>query len=412
MDNLFGDLGPLTDAALIAISIIGLSLHAKWSRRATSLGPTLLTTLGIFFCFAGIAWGLRDFDPSDVKGSVPHLLQGIKTSFWASVFGIGWALTIKIRVLLAGDASLPEDGSSAGATVDDLAEHLHRLNRSIAGDDDSTLLSQMKLLRSDSKDRLDRLNTSFERFAEKMAEANSKALIQALSEVIRDFNTKLTEQFGENFKNLNAAVEKLVVWQVQYEKQLNVLIEQETTTRKSMTEASLRYADLVNKASVFTTTAESLQSLVSATKEQTERLGASLRSLAELVNKAATGLPQIETKILEMTKQIGQGVKSSQDTLGAVLKTASQSIQGYNQELTTLLKTTIETANRDLSSHIRQAAEETKKHVVTLDKALEEELTKSIETLGRQLGALSQKFVQDYTPLTTRLQQLVAAVRT
>ena len=69
---------------------------------------------------------------------------------------------------------------------------------------------------------------------------------------MRDFNAKLNDQFGENFRHLNAGVEKLVIWQRQYEQQLNALIEQETLTRKSMTEASRRYADLVNKSTVFT----------------------------------------------------------------------------------------------------------------------------------------------------------------
>jgi len=41
-----------------------------------------------------------------------------------------------------------------------------------------------------------------------MAENNSKALIEALQEVIRDFNAKINEQFGENFKQLNEAVGK------------------------------------------------------------------------------------------------------------------------------------------------------------------------------------------------------------
>jgi hypothetical protein len=45
--------------------------------------------------------------------------------------------------------------------------------------------------------------------------------------------------------------------------------------------------------------------------------------------------------------------------------------------------------------------------VVTLDKGLQEELTKSLETLGRQLASLSEKFVSDYTPLTDRLREVV-----
>jgi DNA anti-recombination protein RmuC len=311
--------------------------------------------------------------------------------------------------MVLGGPALTALGKASGATIDDLAEQLNRLNRSIAGTEDSTLLSQVKLLRTDSNDRLDRLNHSFDRFAEKMAEANSKALIQALSEVIKDFNEKLNEQFGENFKQLNAAVEKLVIWQVQYKDSLDGLIVQETSTRKSMTEASLRYADLVNRSTVFTTTAESLERLLTATTAQSERLNASLRSLAELVTVAATGLPQIEVKIVEMTNQIAQGVRANQDTLGAVLKTSAQSVQTHSQELTTMLRTTLETANKELNSHIRQATEDSKKQIVALDKALEEELTKSIETLGRQLTALSQQFVKDYTPLTLKLQQLVRA---
>ena len=318
MVNIFGSLGVFTQAAIVCISLIGIALHLRWTRKSASLGPTLLTTLGIFFCFAGIAWGLLDFDPADVKGSVPHLLRGIRTSFWASVFGIGWALTIKMRVLLLG--SPPLANTTSGATVDDLAEQLSRLNRSVAGADDSTLLGQLKLLRSDANERLDRMNQSSERYAERMAEVNAKALMEALSIVIRDFNSKLNDQFGQNFQNLNAAVEKLVVWQRQYEQQLNALIEQETLTRKSMTESSLRYADLVNKSTVFTTTAESLRDLLIANEARSQQLYSSLWSLGELASTAAKSLPRLEERILEMTRQVEDGERANQKRSGAVVE--------------------------------------------------------------------------------------------
>jgi hypothetical protein len=201
MLHIFGSLGAFTQAAIVCISLIGIALHIRWTRRSASLGPTLLTTLGIFFCFSGIAWGLLGFDPVDVKGSVPQLLRGIRTAFWASVFGIGWALTIKMRTLLLGNPPLAKSGTRAGATVDDLAEQLSLLNRSIAGSDESTLISQLKFLGTGTHERLDRLNQSSERYAETMAEANAKALIEALSVVIRDFNTKLNDQFGQNFQD-------------------------------------------------------------------------------------------------------------------------------------------------------------------------------------------------------------------
>jgi len=407
MDKILAHLDAKTWTLIAIISVTGLLFHIRWSRQATTLGPTLLTTLGILFCFVGIALGLLDFDPNDVKASVPALLNGIRMSFWASVAGISWAVTIKVRRLLAGEPAYASSEGASGATVDDLAEGLRRLNAAIAGEEDSTLLSQLKLIRSDGNDRLDRLQKSFERFAQTMAEANSKALIAALSEVIRDFNQKLTEQFGENFKQLNAAVEMLVIWQVQYKEQLSDLIQQESITRKSMTEASLRYAELVNKSGVFSSVAESLGQLLSALNQQRDQLESSLRSLGELIVKASTGLPDIERKIVEMTQQIEAGVRGHQDVLGATLKTTAQSIQANNQQLTSVLSTTIANANKELNSHIKQAAEDTKKSVVALDKALEAELTKALESLGQQLAALSQKFVADYTPLTAQLQRVV-----
>jgi hypothetical protein len=309
MLQIVGTLGVFTQGAIACISLIGLALHVRWGPRSASLGPTLLTTLGIFFCFSGIAWGLLDFDPSDIKASVPRLLGGIRTSFWASVFGIGWALTIKLRVLLLGSPSAARGAvaGAQGATVDDLAEHLGQLNRSISGTDESTLLAQVRSLRAEANQGLERLNQSLERYTEGVAEANAEALVGALSEVVRDFNAKISDRLGDSFLQLNAAVEKLLVWQKQYEQQLNALIEQETMTRKTMTEASRRYGDLVNKSTVFTTTAESLRDLLVANEARSQQLYSSLWSLSEVVTTAAAQIPRLEGKILEMTRQIERG---------------------------------------------------------------------------------------------------------
>ena len=291
MIDIFASLGIYTQSAIVCISLLGVLLHVHWTRKSTALGPTLLTTFGIFFCFAGIAWGLLAFNPGDIKGSVPQLLRGIRTSFWASVFGIGWALTIKLRVLLLGGPSLVQGGKLTGATIDDLATQLSLLNQSLAGADESSLLSQVMLLRMEARERLDRLNHTYERFAEKTAEANTKALIQSLAQVIKDFNGELNDQFGENFLDLNAAVGKLLVWQQQYEQQLNALIEQETLTRKSMTESALRFAELVNKSSVFTTTAESLRDLLVANNAHSQHLYSTLWSLGEMATTVAPSTP-------------------------------------------------------------------------------------------------------------------------
>ena len=101
---------------------------------------------------------------------------------------------------------------------------LNAVKTAIAGDGDDSLVTQIQKLRTTNRDLQTQVNDSvtagfksltkeFQYFAEKMAENNSKALIEALREVITDFNAKINEQFGDNFKQLNEAVAALLTWQ-------------------------------------------------------------------------------------------------------------------------------------------------------------------------------------------------------
>jgi ABC-type transporter Mla subunit MlaD len=78
------------------------------------------------------------------------------------------------------------------------------------------------------------------------------------------------------------------------------------------------------------------------------------------------------------------------------------SIQSVNQDFTGI--------NQTFNKQLNELANKTKDQVTVLDRALSEELQKSLESLGRQLAALSEKFVADYGPLTDKLRLLVASV--
>src|SRR5260221_2360251 len=224
--------------------------NIRFSSKTVAYGPTILTTMGIFATFFGIATGLLRFDVSNVQGSVPALIDGVKTAFWASVFGVGFAILIKLRAYFVGVPAL--SGSDPhGATIDDLARLLGSLHTSLVGSDESTVISQLKLSRQDSNDRLDSLKRSQQEFMEKMAENNSKALIEALKEVIKDFNAKINEQFGDNFKQLNLAVGQILEWQDRYRKQMTEMIEQQKLTTTSMATATNRYSQVLGQTKQF-----------------------------------------------------------------------------------------------------------------------------------------------------------------
>ena len=71
-------------------------------------------------------------------------------------------------------------------------------------------------MRSDTNDRLDALKAAQLQALQELSKMGSQALVEALRDVIKDFNAKITEQFGDNFKALNEGIGKLLIWQERY----------------------------------------------------------------------------------------------------------------------------------------------------------------------------------------------------
>lgn len=107
-----------------------------------------IVSLGVLGTFVGIAIGLFHFDVTDIKSSMPQLLEGLKTAFITSGVGIFFSI----------------------------------------------LLSIFKPLKNNSKSET----------------------LEALELIVTEFNHNLTEQFGDNFKQLNEAVKNMIVWQEGY----------------------------------------------------------------------------------------------------------------------------------------------------------------------------------------------------
>lgn len=404
MDGIFTALPPLTWAFILAIIITTFLFHVRYNSVILNYGPIVLTMMGILGCFIGIALGLFHFDTNHLEQSVPDLLTGIKTSFWASIAGIFGALTIKFHYLLREASKSEPVIADQDATIGDLAGLLRLLQRSLAGEEDSTLLSQVKLLRQESRDGITGLKSSLDNYMEKMAGNNSKALIEALREVIRDFNAKINEQFGENFKELNTAVGRLLAWQEAYRAQMAEMIEQQKATSASMSVATTRYSELVAQAERFSAIAGDLKTLLTGLETQKDQLFKALTQLGALLKSAGDGIPRLEEKMTAIVQQIETVTRNS---IGQLV----QQTQTSHDAMKTILTQSATQVHNEVNSHIRQLSENTRQQVMDLDRELSKALTDSITTLGKHLTVLSEKFVEDYTPLTSRLREIVQLAR-
>ena len=401
--NWFNGLPFFTQCMLVVILVFCLLFNWFYNHKVISFGPTILTTLGIFGTFLGIARGLAHFNVGDLQGSVPELLDGLKTAIWASVAGVGGALLLKLRHQFLDRTIAEGSGEHGDVTAADLARILGGIQSALVGTEDSSLLSQLKLLRSDVNDRLQSLESAQAQALEKLSEMGSKALVEALRDVIKDFNARITEQFGDNFKALNEAVGQLLEWQNRYRGYIESTQRSLDGLINTLKEVTANYETVVLQSKAFSNTAQDLQLLLDGLSTQKDLLATNSRALAELLKEASGSLPQVEAKVLELTKQLSSAVEQNQRAVQAAL-----------HENATQLKATMQSAqqgvvstNAEANKQVTELISKTKEQIAHLDAALTEELKKSLESLGRQLAALSEKFVSDYSPLTDKLRRVV-----
>lgn len=379
----------------------------KFDRFAVAHGPEILTTVGIAGCFTGIAWAMLHFDATNISSSVPHLLEGVKTAFVASLSGVVGSLVIRWRHHSHKTPIAMPEGAAKAASLDDVVNALTALQRSLSGSDEGALLTQLKLLRQEQSDELGKMHRSFESFAGKMAEDGSKALIDALREVIGDFNAKINEQFGENFKQLNSAVEHLVVWQQQYKVELDRMQAVQQSAAADLQTSAVSLGTMAQRAGAFTEAATRLEGLLTGLGQQHAALEQSQRMLAQQLAQTKDVAPEFARKLEELLGSLREGVGRVQAEVADVVRNFGYDHQNASAELKQLLVESVRKAQTDVNEQMGLGLEVIRQSVVTLDAGLQEELTKSLEMLGRQLASLSEKFVADYLPLTEQLRKVV-----
>ena len=241
----------LTFATFI-FALFSIALFRHFTSRSdrpsliASASPALLTTIGVLGTFVGIFIGLVNFDVGNIDKSVPLLLEGMKVAFVTSILGMGSAVFLRVtyaavpRKALAESVGPEEIYSVLTDIRDGQNSALSEIWSAISGEDDTSMVTQLQKLRTSvadgdtelrntTREGIENLTSEFRQFAETMAEDNSKALIEALEQVIRDLNTHiylLNEQFGENFKQFNEAVGALLSWQDQYKDHVEKLTDQ------------------------------------------------------------------------------------------------------------------------------------------------------------------------------------------
>lgn len=401
---------PLTWAFIAIIAALLVYFHGPvYSAHTANYSPSILTSIGIFGTFLGVALGLNDFDTQSVENSVPTLLEGLKTAFWTSIAGLLGALSIKFRYAVASMRVRAHREAKQTATMDDLAWHLEKIANAVSQDDKENWLSWREQQAKSNKDQHEALISALNGYQAQMTEANKVALEQAITHVMREFNTRIEDQYGDNFKRLNESVGQMMEWQSNFKGQLEDLMSANERSANSSKVAAESFEKLISQTSSFTTVAEDMETLLNALQSQSENLREYLTTFTTLIVDAQEGLPQIENRILALTTGLQDLVKGQTEQMRSLLEQTASGIKDTSQQVSQLLIEGTSRSQEAVGKQLEVLLNKNNQQFDRLEASMEAELNKALTSFGYQLTSLSEKFVNDYIPLTDKLRDLVSA---
>lgn len=430
-------------------------------RRLVRDTPTLLTSLGILGTFAGIVVGLMHFDPQNIDGSIANLLSGLKTAFVTSLAGMGSAILFKILLTTPlGAIKQPKDDTTGAGpeeilkalfdqrqAVEDLRSAItgaeetslvgqlklarsdqgdqHRetlkafadFKAAISGSEETSLVGQFKLLRSDIHDQHRevlrgreedreqlRLLTAelwqkLDAFAEMLSKSATEQVINALKEVIIDFNNNLTEQFGENFKALDASVKKLVDWQENYRQQMTQVAQLLGYGAQALGKTQTAVTEISTHTKEIPQSMEKLRAVMLVNQHQLSQLQQHLKAFAEMRDKAVAAVPEIRTQVQKTVDDVAASVKAANDHYVGLLDKSDVYIKAHDEKthellgrLTQTTESGIEKIKVGFETGATSIGESLKNQAVTLSEQVGTTLDKTSATFQQSIESANHHY--------------------
>lgn len=388
----------LTAVCIIAMGLWALRANTKFKRSVDEnpFGdygqPNTASVLGVLGTFIGIAWGLFNFDPSPeaMHDSVTNLLGGMTTAFVTSILGMGISLYFK-NYQANAQKNFSKNNFKPEANIADLIQYLQQA--------DAEKSAQIKHLEKILQDNNENIIRELRDFGKTLAESNSKAFIEALNETMKDFNQKLTEQFGENFKQLNIAVGRLLVWQENYKVTIERMTEDFQITLQGIDAVKNSVVKIEKSAASITESSEQILNLIVT------------------ANMYEQKLRQVLSEIQSVSKNTTESVENLTASMQNVTYNANYMTRGISATANTALSKITDTTNQTIAS-MRKMSEElrnesfkiTSETVLKMEKMMaanDKNFRESLETLGKAMLQISKKFAEDYSPLAERLKEIV-----
>jgi len=371
-----------------------------------------IVSVGVLGTFVGVYIGLSEFDANDISASVPPLLEGLQVAFYTSISGMFFALLLTVLQKANPGYSELDDDSGVLRDIDDKLDTLDKIQKntealpilpnqitSVLYEIRDSMVSNNKEMLSMLTIEMGEIKNTLKEATESLAKGATEEIIKALETVISDFNTNLTEQFGDNFKQLNESVINMIQWQENYKSTIESLEAQLKDAMSTFEESIDKGQDALND--VFEQFKLNSDKLIESSKDGHEQIQNSMKESAVALEETSgiiSGLKDDFSSISEMSSKLGTVIETNQNqisNLEAHLESMSKIGKDAN-EMTSSIK--------DFSVEVQDSLTSQSKSLSKMTQELDKQLPEALGKLNKSLSSLTEQFAKDYE----RFLQLVA----
>lgn len=392
--------------AIAIITTVGVILAIK--NRADNCKrfmPSLAVSLGIFGTFWGIFIGLSGFDTSNISQSIPVMLDGMKTAFITSILGMFASITLKTLYAILEDKNnnassdphkcLQNIELGVNNTASNIDAIYQLIDKCFKSDEEYSLISQVKLIRLEMVDSRNELKASFDEFASKFSKMASESLVEELKKVVDKFNVMLSDLVSQSFQDLKDSTERLNAWQASYKEELSQNHENLKETLNQLSTLNDTYSQSLIKI-------QQLNYEIDLISKSLHEIASDGNDIAKQSKILAEQNELLETSI-QAIKEAGKKASNLVPVLNSKLSEIFEDIHNFNLKINEFVK--------NITTQINESSEEitrlSREQISSIEKSLETELTKSLDSFAGAMVALSSKFTSDYTPLTDKLRDII-----
>ena len=409
--------------------------------------PTLLTSIGILGTFFGIVLALLAFDDSDIKSHINDIISGMKTAFITSVTGLLLSIILKIWASIHQDKSenLDLDQVDASNILKFIEHHLTEQTNTqkktavIHEELLQALTTHHEYVKQNNQQFAANLWDKLEKTAQILTKSATEEVILALNQLIKDFNHQLTEQFGENFKQLNHAVFELIQWQENYKQQLEQMQVQYqnhtnavAATQQAIDNIHDNLSHIAHHAQSIPDSMERLAVAIELSHTQIDTLYDHLAAFADMKDKAVAALPSLSEqidamlqgmddasqKLTEQFHQIHQSIKAQPSIMQSTTQELKNTLERLVGQLEIDIKNITEKHASNIKEQMNQLSNIAAQTLEDISNSIEGQINnfntaeaKKIESDLQQMGSalisMTSQFTKDYKELVNHMNNII-----